>query len=149
MGFDSLILGGVQSSQAKPSQIMVNHKQVEFNMTGLGQTSHNSLSITNTAGCLLQWRAVMEPSFFSIAQSAGLLNPGQSVNIGLMFKPAAAGQHNATLTLSSVSVRGGQETGVPSSAQTPVTVMLSGSGAQVRDETRIGIEDLNDSNLFT
>ena len=91
----------------------------------------------------------MEPSFFSIAQSAGLLNPGQSVNIGLMFKPATPGQHNATLTLSSVSVRGGQETGVPSSAQTPVTVMLSGSGAQVRDVTRIGIGHLNDSNLFT
>merc|ERR1712098_920473 len=130
LNVDVNISGGVQSSQAKPSQIMVNHKQVDFNMTGLGQTSHNSLSITNTAGCLLQWRAVMEPSFFSIAQSAGLLNPGQSVNIGLMFKPGAPGPHNATLTLSSVSVRGGQETGVPSSTQTPVTVMLSGSGVQ-------------------
>jgi len=130
LNVDVNISGGVQSSQAKPSQIMVNHKQVEFNMTGLGQTSHNSLSITNTAGCLLQWRAVMEPSFFSIAQSAGLLNPGQSVNLGLMFKPGAPGPHTATLTLSSVSVRGGQETGVPSPTQTPVTVMLSGSGVQ-------------------
>ena len=68
----------------------------------------------------------MEPSFFSIAQSSGLLNPGQSVQLGLTFKPAAAGQHSASLAISSVPVRGGHEAGVSLPSQTPVTVSLSG-----------------------
>ena len=63
----------------------------------------------------------MEPSFFSIAQSAGLLNPGQSVTIGVAFKPAASGEHSAVMSLSSLGVRGGQE----SSASHPVPVLVN------------------------
>ena len=55
----------------------------------------------------------MEPSFFSISQSAGLLNPSQSVSLGVVFKPAASGDHTAVMSLSSLGVRGGQEATVP------------------------------------
>ena len=67
----------------------------------------------------------MEPSFFSIAQSSGLLNPGQSVKLELTFKPAAPGQHSASLAISSVPVRGGHEA-ISLPSQAPVTVSLSG-----------------------
>ena len=73
------------------------------------QSANSSLSLSNTSPGLVQWRAIMEPSFFSIAQSSGLLNPGQSVKLELTFKPAAPGQHSASLAISSVPVRGGHE----------------------------------------
>ena len=89
----------------------------------LGQSRNSSLTITNTSGGLVQWRAVMEPSFFSISQSAGLLNPSQSVSLGVVFKPAAGGDHTAVMSLSSLGVRGGGEATV---AQPPVLVNLRG-----------------------
>jgi len=95
-------LSGDQQSQQRTSQIIVNQKQLEFPETMLGQSRNSSLTITNTSGGLVQWRAVMEPSFFSISQSAGLLNPSQSVTLGVVFKPAASGDHTAVMSLSSL-----------------------------------------------
>ena len=90
----------------------------------LGQSRNSSLTISNTSGGLVQWRAVMEPSFFSISQSAGLLNPSQSVSLGVVFKPAASGDHTAVMSLSSLGVRGGQEATV--AHPVPVLVNLRG-----------------------
>lgn len=90
----------------------------------LGQSRNSSLTISNTSGGLVQWRAVMEPSFFSISQSAGLLNPSQSVSLGVVFKPAASGDHTAVMSLSSLGVRGGGEATV--AHPVPVLVNLRG-----------------------
>ena len=102
-----VILSGGESA----SQISVSRKAVQFPPTCPGTSATSSLSLTNTQQSLVQWWAVMEPSFFSISQSSGLLNPAQSVQLGLTFKPAAVGQHSAALSLSHVAVRGGQEPG--------------------------------------
>ena len=121
-----ILSGGEVASQTSRSKISVSSKAVSFPSTSPGLSANSSLSLTNTSPGLVQWRAVMEPSFFSIAQSSGLLNPGQSVQLGLTFKPAAAGQHSASLAISSVPVRGGHEAGASLPSQTPVTVSLSG-----------------------
>ena len=120
-----ILAGGEAATQSPRSQISVSSKAVSFPATQPGLAANSSLSLSNTSPGLVQWRAVMEPSFFSIAQSSGLLNPGQSVKLGLTFKPAAPGQHSASLAISSVPVRGGLEAAsLPS--QAPVTVSLSG-----------------------
>ena len=72
-----MITPGDQQVKSSPSPVMVSSKQLEFPATLLGQVTSSSLTLTNTSASLAQWRAVMEPSFFSIVQSAGLLNPGQ------------------------------------------------------------------------
>ena len=125
----SVILSGGESA----SQISVSKKAVQFPPTCPGTSATSSLSLTNTQQSLVQWWAVMEPSFFSISQSSGLLNPAQSVQLGLTFKPAAVGQHSAALSLSHVAVRGGQEPGVMFSSQPPLTVRLSGMAAASKE----------------
>ena len=104
-----ILAGGEAATQSPRSQISVSSKAVSFPATQPGLSANSSLSLSNTSPSLVQWRAVMEPSFFSIAQSSGLLNPGQSVKLELTFKPAAPGQHSASLAISSVPVRGGHE----------------------------------------
>ena len=82
---------------------------------------------------LTQWRATVEPSFFSLCQSAGLLNPGQTVTVGLSFRPAAAGRHSAAVSVSSLAVRGGQETpGI--AAPAPSVVHLTGTAVNSKFE---------------
>ena len=82
---------------------------------------------------LTQWRATVEPSFFSLCQSAGLLNPGQTVTVGLSFRPAAAGRHSAAVSVSSLAVRGGQETpGI--AAPAPSVVHLTGTAVDSKFE---------------
>ena len=82
---------------------------------------------------LIQWRATVEPSFFSLCQSAGLLNPGQTVTVGLSFRPAAAGRHSAAVSVSSLAVRGGQETpGI--AAPAPSVVHLTGTAVDSKFE---------------
>ena len=82
---------------------------------------------------LTQWRATVEPSFFSLCQSAGLLNPGQTVTVGLSFRPAAAGRHSAAVSVSSLAVRGGQETpGIAAAA--PSVVHLTGTAVDSKFE---------------
>ena len=120
-----ILAGGEAATQSPRSQISVSSKAVSFPATQPGLAANSSLSLSNTSPGLVQWRAVMEPSFFSIAQSSGLLNPGQSVKLGLTFKPAAPGQHAASRASSRVPVRGGHEAASPPS-QAPVTVSLSG-----------------------
>ena len=53
---------------------------------------------------------------------------GQSTSLGVMFRPAATGQHSASLSVSSVSVRGDMNMN-PGILQTPVTVLLQGSAS--------------------
>lgn len=134
LGVNVILSGGEAASQSPRSQISVSNKAVSFPSIHPGFSANSSLTLTNTTPGLVQWRAVMEPSFFSIAQSSGLLNPAQSVQLGLTFKPAAAGQHSASLTISSVPVRGGHEAAsLPS--QAPVIVSLSGAASAPKEVT--------------
>ena len=87
----------------------------------LGQSSSGEVTVTNPSQDLVQWRAILQPSFFSLPLSSGLLKPAQSVTVAVLYKPAALGSHQASLTISSQVVRGGQET--PGTA-TSNTVLL-------------------------
>ena len=95
--------------------------EVEVSCPRVGESSSGQVSITNPGPELVQWRALLQPSFFSLPLSAGLLNPGQSVIVAVLYKPAAAGSHSASLTISSLVVRGGKET---ASSATSNTVQL-------------------------
>merc|ERR1712059_59068 len=76
------------------------------------------------------WKAVVEPSFFSLPQPGGLLNPGQAVSLAIHFKPAAPGPQNSSLSLHCAPVRGGQE---PSASSPPLVVTLTGKAVSVKE----------------
>ena len=90
----------------------------------LGQSSSGEVTITNPSQELVQWRALLQPSFFSLPLSSGILNPAQSVTVAVLYKPAALGSHQASLTISSQLVRGGKEAPGTSSTSTSNTVLL-------------------------
>merc|ERR1712098_719918 len=82
------------------------------------------LSLTNSSQQLIQWKGIVEPSFFSLPQSGGILNPGQAMNLPIHFKPAAPGIHRANLSLVSVPLRG-NSLDLPQTP--PITVSMSGT----------------------
>ena len=104
--------------------ITVTNSQVDMGMVLLGSTTTGSVMVTNPGQDLVQWKAQISPSFFSLPQCAGLLNPSQSISLPIVFKPAAPDSHSASLSLTATSVRGGQNSAQPG---TPVLVTLTGS----------------------
>ena len=105
--------------------LILSGKQLSMSSPRLGQSSSGEVTITNPSQELVQWRALLQPSFFSLPLSSGILNPAQSVTVAVLYKPAALGSHQASLTISSQVVRGGQETpGISSTSSTSNTVLL-------------------------
>jgi hypothetical protein len=92
---------------AAPATLLASPDTLQLGVAVLGTTVTRGLTISNPGGRLVQWRAALQPSFFSLPQGAGLLNPGQSVLLPVLFKPGAAGQHAATLTLTAQPAEGG------------------------------------------
>ena len=101
---------------------MLSVKQLSMSSPRLGQSSSGEVTITNPSQDLVQWRAILQPSFFSLPLSSGILNPAQSVTVAVLYKPAALGSHQASLTISSQAVRGGKEG--PVTSNTSNTVLL-------------------------
>lgn len=87
--------------------------------TVVGSMTTAQLSLTNPAGCLVQWRAATQPPF-SLPANSGLLNPGQTVGLGVQYRPGRPGQHSASLSLSCQPVQGGP-------ALPPTAVSLTGT----------------------
>jgi len=109
--------------------VSVSTNYVDIGTVGIGTTSTGSIMLTNPSDVLLQWKAEVSPSFFSLPQGAGLLNPSQSVSLPILFKPAAIGSHTANLAISAVVVSGGQT----ASHCKPVNVTLTGIAITVKD----------------
>ena len=103
-----------------PGLVLTGH-ETELSSPRVGQSCSGQVTISNPGQEMVQWRAVLQPSFFSLPLSAGILKPGQSVTVAVLYKPAAPGSHSAGLTINSLVVRGGQET---SGAATSNTVQL-------------------------
>ena len=112
--------------------LVLSAKQLGLSSPRLGQSSSGEVTVTNPSQDLVQWRAVLQPSFFSLPLSSGLLKPAQSVTVAVLYKPAALGSHQASLTISSQAVRGGQET--PGSASSNTVLLQARCG---RPETPV------------
>jgi len=99
-------------------------KSLDIGSAVLGATVQGVLNLVNTSNQLVQWKGIVEPSFFSLPQPGGILNPSQSMNLPVHFKPAAPGVHLANLSLVSHPLRGnGQE----ASSTPPIIVTMRGT----------------------
>jgi len=116
----------VVTAVAPSTCITVSTDQVELGVAVLGSTTTGSILVTNPGLELVQWKAQVEPSFFSLPQCAGLLNPAQSISLPILFKPAAPGSHTARLSITAATVRGGQDT---AQSGPPVLVTMRGTAA--------------------
>jgi len=95
----------------------------------IGSYTTGSLTLTNPGPRLVQWRASVEPSFFSLPQSSGLLNPSQRVQVSVQYRPAATGTHTALVNVCASVVQGGRElVGGPGN-----TVRLQGEGLPLKE----------------
>ena len=113
--------------------ILVSSNQVEMGMAVLGSTTTGSILLTNPGQDLVQWKAQVTPSFFSLPQCAGLLNPSQSISLPLVFKPAATGCHSASLSITAAIVRGGMDQQDTSQSGPPVLVTIRGSAVAITE----------------
>ena len=90
-----------------PPCLVASPATVELGLAVLGSTTTRSLTVSNPGDRLVQWQAQVEPSFFSLPLSSGLLNPGQEVVLAVHYRPASPGQHCAALALTSAPLQGG------------------------------------------
>lgn len=104
--------------------LLVTPRTIDLGSSVVGAASQGMLSLTNSSQQLIQWKGIVEPSFFSLPQSGGILNPGQAMNLPIHFKPAAPGIHKANLSLVSVPLRG-NSLDLPQTP--PITVSMSGT----------------------
>ena len=58
--------------------LLLSGQEVELSCPRVGGSTSGQVTITNPGVELVQWRALLQPSFFSLPLSSGLLNPGQS-----------------------------------------------------------------------
>lgn len=104
---DSLEVVVTEAPSAAPPRLVAAPAAVELGLAVIGSTTTRTLTLTNPGATLVQWRANVQPSFFSLPLSCGLLNPGQGVGVAVHYRPAAPGTHAATLTLAATPVQGG------------------------------------------
>ena len=97
----------VTVSDPRPPSLVATPSTVELGLAVLGSTTTRSLTVSNPGDRLVQWRAQVEPSFFSLPLSSGLLNPGQEVVLAVHYRPASPGHHSAALALTSAPLQGG------------------------------------------
>jgi len=119
----------VVTAVAPSTCISVSTNQVELGAAVLGSTTTGSIVLTNPGMELVQWKAKVDPSFFSLPQCAGLLNPTQSITIPILFRPAAPGTHTASLSFSTAAVRGGTDM----ATGPPVLVTMRGTAVSITD----------------
>ena len=82
------------------SRMLVNPQLLDLGMAVVGSSKKGALTLSNPSLELIKWQASVEPSFFSLPQSSGLLNPGQAVTLMVDFRPGAAGPSKASLQFS-------------------------------------------------
>ena len=111
--------------------IKVSTTQLEVGVAVVGSNTTEEIVLTNPGTELVQWKGQVEPSFFSLPLSAGLLKPAQSVTLAVVFKPAAPGVHTASLTLHNTAVGGGHQTTAQCGA--PVVVTMRGTAMSIND----------------
>ena len=114
---DTLEVVVTEAPSAAPPRLMAAPAAMELGLAVIGSTTTRTLTLTNPGATLVQWRANVQPSFFSLPLSCGLLNPGQGVGVAVHYRPGAPGTHAATLALTAAPVQGGD-----SSAPTLVTL---------------------------
>ena len=90
---------------AAASRVVVNPPLLDLGIAVVGSSKNGALTLSNPSVELVQWRASVEPSFFSLPQSSGLLNPGQAVTLPVCFRPGAVGPCRAALEFTSCPLK--------------------------------------------
>ena len=79
---------------------------LDFGLVSQGLNDKKVLSLTNKSQAMVQWKAFANGSdIFELSQYAGILNPSQTVNLAVAFKPAQAGPVSAVVDIISQIVK--------------------------------------------
>jgi hypothetical protein len=87
------------------SRMVVSPALLDLGLAVVGSSKAGSLTLSNPSPELVQWRASVEPSFFSLPLASGLLNPGQAITLPVCFRPAAPGPCKASLDFTSCPLK--------------------------------------------
>jgi len=118
--------------QVKTVQVSVNPSNLDMGLAVVGQTISGVFKVINPSGELIQWKAALEPGMFSLPQTTGLLNPGQSVALAVTFSPTAAGAHVQSVLVNTYIFKGSS---VGKETCSPVLLSISGTGVSIPDTT--------------
>ena len=88
-------------------KLVVNPTLIEFGNVVVGSQDRRTVNLSNPTADLVQWRGCIEPSYFSLGQPNGLLNPTQTVCVPIIFKPEAPGATRAVLDFTLTPLRVG------------------------------------------
>ena len=87
------------------NSLLVNPSNLDFGHVALGCQDRRSLTLANPSPDLVQWKGCVDRPLFSLDQPSGLLNPGQSVNVSVTFRPVNPGPAQAVLDFMAHPVR--------------------------------------------
>ena len=90
----------VRPCSVAASGMLVSPQLLDLGVAVVGTSKKGALTLSNPGLELIKWQATVEPSFFSLPHSSGLLNPGQAVTLMVDFWPGAAGPCKANLKFS-------------------------------------------------